>query len=82
MARMPRTIAEQRQWLESCGFIVGARDPKRNTAFNGAFMVAADPLPDGVESTEDARHYGFCVVSDNLNECIRAAFEASYNYDE
>lgn len=50
--------------LQRAGYYVGLRDPNRNRAFAGHFMVA-QTLVD--EPTDDASQYGFCVVGDDLH---------------
>ena len=56
--------------LHRAGFYVGPRDPLRNTAFTGEWMVARS-----LEAyyTEDAGHGGFCIVGDDLPNMIEEA---------
>lgn len=58
--------------LESHGFYVGKRDPKRNKAFRGKWMVCAD-VNEG--PSMDAGDGGFCIVGDNLQALIQEALE-------
>lgn len=58
--------------LHAAGYYVGPRDPQRNTAHAGAFMVAESL---DVGETEDASAGGFCIVGDDLAELVREAAE-------
>ena len=59
--------------LRAWGLMVGKRDPQRNTAFKGKFMVA-EPISDaGLMPTTDARHGGYCIVGDNLDALVTTA---------
>lgn len=60
--------------LEDMGFIVGRRDPRRNTAFRGAYMVA-EPIDPAELPTVCAGHE-WCVVGDNLAELVETTFSA------
>jgi len=65
--------------LRRLGFLVGERDPRRNTAFRGAFMVA-EPIDEDELPTESAARGGWCVVGDNLAGLVEdtcSAFEIS-----
>jgi hypothetical protein len=62
---------EAKQALESYGFKIGARDPKLNTAFTGAFMVA-EAYEEG-HTQEDGGGGVWCIVGDDLEELIQHA---------
>lgn len=64
-------MKSDRERLEAAGFYIGPRNPNRNRAFKGKYMVAQSNPPDLV--TDDARHGGFCVVGDDLDELIAHA---------
>lgn len=68
------TQEEMRKWLESYGYIVGARNPRRNTDFTGAFMVA-EPCDESEMPTKDASNGPWCLVGDDLGELIRETYE-------
>lgn len=56
--------------LRSYGFIVGERDPNRNRAFAGRYMVA-EPLEEGSPyPTDDASHGEWCLVGDDLPHLV------------
>jgi hypothetical protein len=59
---------EAKLLLEEKGLIVGLRDPRRNTAFKGAFMVA-EPIDESFLPTRGAER-GWCIVGDDLGELI------------
>jgi hypothetical protein len=61
--------------LEAIGLIVGKRDPRRNTAFTGEFMVAEPISDERLLPTEDAMRGGFCIVGNNLDVLIQLAVE-------
>jgi hypothetical protein len=61
--------AERIALLREHGFIVGPRDPLRNTAFLGRFMVA-QPINAAQLPTEAASDTAWCVVGDNLTELV------------
>jgi hypothetical protein len=67
-ARLVSRMAE----LRASGLRVGLRDPQRNQAFSGRFMVA-EPCDESVLPTSDAQHGGFCIVGDDLAELIDTA---------
>lgn len=56
--------------LHRAGFYVGPRDPSRNTAFAGEWMVARSLE---ISDTEDAGRGGFCIVGDDLPRMIEEA---------
>lgn len=58
--------------LHSQGFFISPRDPGRNRAHAGEWMVCED-LTEG--PTDDASRGTFCVVGDDLAELIREAGE-------
>lgn len=74
MEREP-TTAEKRAWLKRRGFVVGERDPRLNTDYPGAFMVAEAFEPDEVP-TRDGSNGPWCIVGDDLDSLISEAFEA------
>ena len=57
--------------LTECGWFVGVRDPKRNTDFEGVYMVCED-LSEG--PSEDARNGGFCIVGNDLAVLVEEAY--------
>ena len=60
-----------RERLEAAGFLVGDRDPGRNRAWEGRFMVA-EPLDAGDEyPTDDASGGAWCIVGDDLDALMR-----------
>lgn len=61
----------ERKALEAMGFRIGARDPRMNTAFEGAFMVA-EGYEDG-HTQEDGQGGVWCVVGDDLEQLIETA---------
>ena len=62
----------KRKWLEDHGIFVGERDPQRNRAFKGRYMVCEDR---NVGPTDDASEGGFCIVGDTLNGLITQAYD-------
>jgi len=58
--------------LRAIGLIVGRRDPRRNTAFRGRYMVA-EPIDPELLPTESARVGGYCIVGDNLAALVNEA---------
>ena len=66
-------MCEQRKKeLIKHGFFVGKRDPKRNRAFRGKFMVCdREALK---EPPSDSATGAFCVVGDNLPALIVDAY--------
>ena len=59
--------------LKREGFRVGARDPKMNTDFAGAFMVA-EHYEDGYTQPDGMGGDGvWCIVGDDLNELVTTA---------
>lgn len=62
---------EKARWLHERGIYIGPRDPNRNRAFSGCWMVAED-LNAG--PTDDARTGGFCIVGDDLGRIIDDAY--------
>lgn len=63
-------------FLYTRGYYIGPRDPLRNQAFEGEWMVCGDPVP-AVTPTDDAGSGGYCTVGDDLDALIRDA----YNYE-
>lgn len=75
------SILPQSQWnldldkvrdLHEAGFYVGVRDPDRNRAFIGRFMVC-EHLSCG--PTDDASSGGFCIVGDDMRALVEDAHE-------
>ena len=60
------------QRLYSMGYYIGPRDPERNKAFNGRYMVCADVFEGPSDDASDTR---FCVVGDNLDELVNEAYD-------
>lgn len=70
---MPSTnIIEMMGELFDAGYFIGARNPERNSHFEGKFMVCEDVTAPG---GPDASEGGFCVVGDDLEEIIAFAYE-------
>lgn len=67
------TPFEQAKHLHDCGYYIGPRDPNRNKAFHGAFMVCENI---SVGETEDAGSGGFCIVGDDLLGLIWDAYHS------
>lgn len=59
--------------LNRHGYYIGPRDPDRNSAFGGAFMVCHAEVLDMAPS-EDAADTGFCIVGDDLTELVEDAY--------
>lgn len=76
-AMMTPTLFDMSLCLYSRGFYIGPRDPNRNTAFEGEWMVCGDPVTP--RSTEDASNGGYCIVGDDLDALIREAYNAEYD---
>lgn len=53
--------------LKSYGFIVGERDPNRNQAFAGRYMVAEPLDENSSHTTDDAGNGEWCIVGDDLS---------------
>ena len=60
----------RRERLEAAGFIVGDRDPGRNRAWEGRYMVAEPLEPGDAYPTDDASDGPWCVVGDDLDVLI------------
>lgn len=67
-----REIQHKVMDLNASGYYIGPRDPDRNTAFKGKYMVCATELLEAPPSP-DASNGGFCIVGDNLGELIETA---------
>lgn len=66
-------IQEQIVELNKAGYYVGPRDPARNQAFLGEFMVCeVETLSE--PPSDDAKDGGFCIVGNNLFELVETAF--------
>ena len=65
-------VVEMGVRLVALDFIVGARDPRRNTDFKGAWMVA-EPEDESELPTRSAGegHGVWCIVGDDLAELIQ-----------
>lgn len=60
--------------LVNAGLYVTERDPNRNKAFKGRFMIAENLLsPEN--GTDDASTGGYCIVGDDLGKLIEDAAE-------
>lgn len=62
------------EFLESYGWTVGERNPQLHTDFLGAFMCV-EPYEEEELPTKDGANGPWCVVGDNLEELIDAAYE-------
>jgi hypothetical protein len=68
------TYEQRKAMLEARGWICGERDPNRNKAWQGRFMVA-EPLEEGEGPvTLDASGGAWCVVGDNLRVLVDQTF--------
>lgn len=79
----PAVLTKMVNHLQERGFYIGIRDPKRNKAFKGKWMVA-EQVDIQIE-TDCADQGGYCVVGDDMNELIRDAAEHygfEYSYQE
>ena len=65
-------MSTKQEDLKRWGFIVGARDPRLNRAFVGAFMVA-EWYEDSETPTDDGSNGPWCIVGDNLDALIETA---------
>jgi hypothetical protein len=65
-------MEQMQRELEQAGFFVGKRDPNRNKAFRGQFMVCQDTTEG---PSDDASTTSYCIVGDNLNALIRDAYD-------
>lgn len=70
---MDNNIQFMREAVEAAGLFVGERDPKRNKAYKGKFMVCENHGM-GIESL-NAGTGGFCIVGDDLEALITEAFQ-------
>ena len=68
---MEPTFKDQVEWLLSHGYFVTARDPKRNTDFEGDFMVCQDLNEAG---GKDASNGEYCIVGDDLGDLVNEAY--------
>lgn len=59
--------------LRSWGFIVGPRDPRLNTDYQGAFMVA-EAYDENQLPTRDGRNGPWCIVGDNYPSLVLEAY--------
>ena len=67
-------MEKEKRELRKHGFFVGKRDPKRNKAFRGQFMVCErEALKE--PPSDDAGNGAFCIVGDNLNALIAEAHQ-------
>lgn len=69
------TLEDKATALFRIGYYIGIRDPARNSAFDGAYMVCAD-VTEG--PSEDASNTGFCIVGDDLKELIEEAYADAF----
>jgi hypothetical protein len=60
------SLEYKKERLRDAGYLVGERDPDRNSAFPGSFMVATH---------ETAGNSQFCIVGDDLDELVFEAYE-------
>lgn len=59
--------------LREHGFVVGERDPRLNTNFAGAFMVA-EAHEESELPTQDGRNGPWCVVGDDLPTLVEMGY--------
>lgn len=71
-AACARPLLDMVTELYEAGFYVGVRDPQRNRAFVGRFMVCENPH---FGPTDDASTGGFCIVGDNIRELVEDAYQ-------
>lgn len=67
------TTEQKRTYLETRGWTVGARDPRLNSDYPGAFM-AVEPHEESELPTRDGRNGPWCVVGDDLPALIAEAY--------
>ena len=75
------TQEEMTSRLREWGFVVGKRDPRINTRFEGSFMVV-ESHEESELPTEDGRNGPWCIVGDDLAALVREAYgvwEGDYN---
>lgn len=63
-------------WLRARGFTVGARDPRINTNYPGAFMVV-EAHDESELPTEDGSNGPWAIVGDDLQALIDEAYEVA-----
>lgn len=68
------TTDEKKAFLEKYGWVVGARDPRLNTDYPGAFM-AVEPHEQSELPTRDGSNGPWCVVGDDLPALIDTAYD-------
>lgn len=68
--RISEEIFNKAKELISIGYYIGPRDPKRNKAFRGAYMVCEDTT---TGPSDDAGNGGFCIVGNDLTELVEDA---------
>lgn len=69
---MQVSIFDKAAFLHERGCYIGPRDPSRNKAFPGEWMVAESL---NVGETQDASEGGFCVVGDDLDSLIAEGYD-------
>ena len=68
---MKETTLERAKSLYEAGYYMGPRDPDRNRAFEGSFMICENV---NVGVTDDASLGGYCIVGDDLDSLINDAY--------
>lgn len=65
---------EKLAFLKARGFHVGARDPRLNRNYPGAFMVA-EPYDESETPTDDGSNGPWCIVGDDLVALVAEAYQ-------
>ena len=71
---MTRTVPEAKLYLESIGFVIGARDPRLGVPYEGAFMASQPYEEDEFPIASGTGPW--VVVGDDLDGIIMDAYEA------
>lgn len=71
---------QRKKYLESLGFIIGKREPRLNTDYNGNFMVS-QPYEESDLPTKDGSQGPWCIVGDDLESLIDEAYQTFKNGD-
>lgn len=75
MAKPAPTQEEKIAALRANGYIVGARDPRLNTNYAGAFMVVEEGYTDDELPTKDGSNGPWCIVGDDLAALVDTAYD-------
>ena len=67
------TLFEKSKYIASIGYYIGLRDPNRNKAFVGKFMICEE-LDEG--PSDDSSGGEWCIVGDDLEELVTLSYDA------